>query len=141
MIVLREKATKKAINVSYTEVGALYTTDTSGNFLAFKNAKIVFKPNAEFIQVEGDTRLSNDYVLEPYEPITFLTDEQKIELDTLKTLERECKKKKERLSKKDFYRLLDLSKLSSNQQAEKAIAIKARRLNYYVNSSKKNLTD
>jgi hypothetical protein len=138
MIVLREKESKKAINVSYTEIGALYTTNTSGNFLAFKNANIVYKPNAEFIQIEGDTRLSNDYVLEPYTAITFITDEQRAELESLKILEKECKKRKERLSKKDFFRLLELSELSSKQVAEKAIAIKARRLNYYVSSTKRD---
>jgi hypothetical protein len=133
MIVLRQKKDRKAINVSYTEVGALYSTDTRGRFVAFIDAKVKYVPNSKFVQIEGDTRLSPDYLLEEFVPILFFSNENYLEMRELITLGKNGK-----LSKTDSFRLKDLKRLASLQEAEKAISVKARRLNF---SSKHFVTE
>lgn len=124
MIVLRNKADKKALNVSYTESGALFTTNYSGTFIACKDAKLIGIKNG-FVQIEGDTTISPKFYLSTFEPITFITHKELKELDILSK-----KSRNTRLDKNEFFRLKDLKKLVELQQAEKAITIKARRMQY-----------
>ena len=132
MIVLRRKSDKRAINVSYTEVGALFSTDTSGILVGLKSAKICGHSNG-YLNIEGDTTMSNLFYLEEFNPITFLTSEEEKELQALIKLASKARKKKERLSKEDFFLLKDLSKKNELQEAELAASIKARRMNYPIN--------
>lgn len=124
MIVLRNRADKKALNVSYTHSGALFTTNYSGTFIACKSAKIDGIING-FVNVVGDATISPKFYLSEFEPITFITLKELKELDVLSK-----KSRATRLAKDEFFRLKDLKKLVELQQAEKAITIKARRMQY-----------
>jgi len=124
MYVLRQKRDGKAMNVSYSEVGCLYTTDTSGKYVAFKNASITYT-GENFITVEGDTTLNNDYYLEKFTPKVFFTDADRQKMEILLKDE-----KKKRNKRTQTYELKDLKRALLLQKAELACSIKARRLNY-----------
>jgi hypothetical protein len=66
LVVLREKGTDKAVNSSFSEYGLQFTTDTSGNYIYFMNAKpVVVGSKVEFV---GDTRPSDKYYVEHFVP-------------------------------------------------------------------------
>lgn len=132
MIVLRRRVDNKALNVSYTVEGALFYTTINGNFVAFKNATLNYKPGSQWVNIEGDTRMDSNFYTEELVPKTFLTLAEERELSSLETQEKTLKERKETLSRDKFFRLKDLKKQRILQNAEFSIAKRARALNYTI---------
>jgi len=79
LVVLRLKSNDKALNVSFTEEGLIYTLDNKGKYIFFKNAWVVPK-NGSLI-FKGDTRLNNRVYVEKFVPKNFETCKQGLNED------------------------------------------------------------
>lgn len=66
MVVLREKHTGKALNSSFSEYGLQFTTNSSGRYIYFKNAKPVIKNG--YVIFEGDTTMNPNVYVEHFVP-------------------------------------------------------------------------
>lgn len=72
MYVIRKKSNNEAVNVSYSPDGLMWTTNTSGQLLACKNAsiKVDLSSSNDYgytnYTVTGDTRFNNNYYIEPF---------------------------------------------------------------------------
>ena len=69
LVVLRSALNHRALNVSYTEDGLLYTLDNQGKFIFFKNAWVSLQNG--YLIFKGDTRLNEKVYVEKFVPKTF----------------------------------------------------------------------
>lgn len=74
MYILRNKNTHEAINVSYSPQGLIWTSNSTGKLVACKDAYIKADKDSEVKNgmltsylINGDTRLSNNFYIEPYD--------------------------------------------------------------------------
>lgn len=71
LVVLRERKTGRALNVSYTEDGLKYTTSLGGKLLYFNDAwlKVLYRDNQPyFVGVQGDLEKSKLVYVEKFIP-------------------------------------------------------------------------
>jgi hypothetical protein len=69
LYVLRSKLNNRALNVSYTKEGLLYTLDNQGKFIMFKNAWV--QNIGGILTFKGNTMLNNKVYIERFIPRNF----------------------------------------------------------------------
>lgn len=73
LVVLRQTKDNKALNVSYSEDGLKWTTDTYGNLIYYDNARLRHKQlnkDSWLPYIEGDTtQMSSKVYVEKFRPI------------------------------------------------------------------------
>ncbi len=77
MYVLRKKGNNAAINVSYSPEGLMWTSNSSGQLIACKNASVKVDMDSKndtgytSYTINGDTRLNGQFYIELFKPRTF----------------------------------------------------------------------
>lgn len=113
MVVLRDIKTGKALNSSFSEYGLQFTTDSSGRYIFFKNARPVV--GKKYVYFEGDIDLNPDVRVEYFVPRTWENPKDSVP---------------EEKRNRAFWRLF--GEYSRNQVAEYTWTDKAYRLLYHT---------